>query len=70
MMEFLPQEHSIQNKEELIQIPQTSSQQGFLASLDVKSFFTNVPIKTTIEIILQKTYHQEAKPPQGFLENL
>jgi hypothetical protein len=68
------QDHSIKNREELIQILRTTRPEGILASLDVESLFTNVPIEATIAIILQNTYNNDiiAPPriPQKLLESL
>ena len=63
IIEYLPQEHSIKNREELLQILRTSRPEGILASLDVESLFTNVPIDATIDIILQNTYNHDTRPP-------
>lgn len=63
IIEYLPQEFSITNREELVHFLRTLKPQGLLASLDVESLFTDVPIETTIEIILQNTYHHEPRPP-------
>ena len=35
---------------------------GTIISLDVKSLYTNVPLKEAIEIALQKLYSQESPP--------
>jgi hypothetical protein len=69
IQEYLPQEHSVKNREELLQILRSTRPQGLLASLDVESLFTNVPIETTIGIILQNTYHHEFKPPPKISKN-
>ena len=36
---------------------------GILASLDVESLFTNVPVRETIKIILDNVYHHPTLPP-------
>ena len=36
---------------------------GLIASLDVESLFTNVPIDPTIQIILENTYNHDSIPP-------
>ena len=41
---------------------QTNRSQGIVASLDVESLFTNVPIDATIEIILKRAYNHSTLP--------
>ena len=40
----------------------TTKPNGILASLDVESLFTNVPIEATTDIILKKVHHHESIP--------
>ena len=52
---YLPSKYNIKSTHELIQVLHTiKANNGILASLDVKNLFTNVPVKETIDIIINK----------------
>ena len=59
---FLPTKHSIQSTDELLDLLKITKPKGILASLDVESLFTNVPIDDTIEIILKCVYQHPTLP--------
>ena len=62
---FMPTNYSLRSTNDFIDILQTTRPQGIIASLDVESLFTNVPIDSTINIILQHVYnHPTIKPPK------
>ena len=42
---------------------------GTIASLDVKDLFTNVPVQTTIELIMDYMYNSQEKPPPNIDRN-
>ena len=48
---FIPNQYSLQSTNDFIDLIHSSNSQGIIASLDVESLFTNVPIDQTIEII-------------------
>jgi hypothetical protein len=48
---------------EFLSIVRTSPSRGILASLDVESLFTNVPVNDTIDIILSNVYEHSTLPP-------
>ena len=58
---FMPNKYSIKSSSEFIDILHSSNSSGIIASLDVESLFTNVPIDPTIDIILQYVYHHPTK---------
>ena len=60
---YMPKKHMIDSTYEFIQIARTINKPKFLASLDVESLFTNVPVIETIRIILDNIYDQTSKPP-------
>ena len=63
---YVPVEHTLRSSEEFIDIVRSQEPKGFLASLDVENLFTNVPVKTTTDIILDLVYnHEELPPPPG-----
>ena len=53
---FLPARHSIRSTDKLLDLLKITKPKGILASLDVESLFTNLPIDETIEIILKCVY--------------
>ena len=59
---------------EFIQIARTINKPKLLASLDVESLFANVPVKETIEIIIDSIYEQAHIPslaiPKPILKQL
>ena len=62
--------------DEFVDILRTSQPSGMLASIDVESLFTNVPVLETIKIIIDKVYDNRNSdlPPlqleRGTLEKL
>ena len=55
--------YSIKSTEELLELLKVTQPTGILASLDVESLFTNVPINDTISIILNSVYRHPYIPP-------
>ena len=54
----------MESTDEFLNIVRSTESRGLLASLDVESLFTNVPVDTTIDIILQYAYdHPSIEPP-------
>ena len=66
---FVPAEFSLRSPTQFIDILENKSSNGLIASLDVESLFTNVPVDETIELIIQEVYHTE-KTPLDIPENL
>ena len=58
---------STSNFLDLVQLKESN---GTLASLDVESLFTNVPIDDTIAIILENTYKHKNLPPPDMPQEL
>ena len=71
---YMPQKFMINSTDEFINIIRTTSPTGRMASLDVESLFTNVPIIETIEIILENCYNnsilEKPKIPKQILKEL
>lgn len=59
----MPRKHMIESTDEFINITSNLDKKGLLASLDVTSLFTHVPVHETIEIILNNVYNHEVLPP-------
>ena len=58
---FIPAKYSLSSVDEFIDILRTTNPTGQLASIDVESLFTNVPVETTIQIIIKHVYHNTDK---------
>ena len=73
---YVPTGYSIKSVDEFVDILRTNSPSGMLASIDVESLFTNVPVLETIKIILDRVYDNRDSelPPllinRGTLEKL
>ena len=59
---YIPSSHTLKSSEEFIDIMNGSTPSGLIASLDVVSLFTNVPIEKTIEIICDFVYKGQEAP--------
>ena len=53
---FTPNDYSINSPAEFLSLIKGSTTKGVIASLDVESLFTNVPVDRTINYILQEIY--------------
>ena len=60
---YMPSKYSLKSTNEFIDLIHSNQNTGILASLDVVSLFTNVPIDTTIDIILKHVYNNNEKTP-------
>ena len=67
---YMPDEFCLKSSSDFIDLLETSKQEGIIASLDIESLFTNVPIDDTIEIILQETYNHPQLPPPKIPQNI
>lgn len=71
---YIPKTHSVRSAEDFVDILRVNSPKGVLASLDVTSLFTNVPVERTITIILDYVYTSTdvaaPKLPRSILESL
>ena len=60
---YMPRKYTVQSTYEFITMLKDRHSNGKLASMDVESLFTNVPVLTTIDIILQNVYHHPTISP-------
>ena len=71
---FIPAGYNLRSVDEFMDILRTRQPSGILASIDVESLFTNVPVEATIQIILNSVYSNENVAPlqlsRGILEQL
>jgi len=70
LSKYTPKEHMVQSTDEFIDILHTTQRTGLLASLDVESLFTNVPVDATIAILLKNAYHHHTLPPPKIPKDL
>ena len=71
---YIPSKYSLTSTNDFIDILQSNEYIGNIASLDVESLFTNVPINETIKIIIELAYNHPNIPapklPREILKNL
>ena len=60
---FIPHQYTLKSTNDFIDLLHDNTCEGSIASLDVESLFTNVPIDPTIDLILQHTYNHKTLPP-------
>ncbi|KAF2351900.1 hypothetical protein FHG87_017344, partial [Trinorchestia longiramus] len=60
---YLPAKYQINSTDEFLQIIRVTRPQGIIASLDVESLFTNVPVLPTIDIICETVYKDPTAAP-------
>ena len=65
----MPSTYSLKSSSEFVDLLRTRTRQGKLASLDVSSLFTNVPVERTIEILARYAYHHDELPPPDIPEH-
>ncbi|XP_064120161.1 uncharacterized protein LOC135224767 [Macrobrachium nipponense] len=62
LVPYIPGAYSLKSAVEFIDLLQEKGPEDDIASLDVESFFTNVPVEETIDIILDRVYRSEKNP--------
>ena len=71
---FIPQKHCIQSPTEFLETIRSTPSDKIIASLDVESLFTNVPVDETINLILDRVYRNDDTPtlniPEEALKSL
>lgn len=61
---YMHQRYMINLRLEFIELSQSSNQPCYLASPDVESLFTNVPVTETVNVIIEHCYkHPSCLPP-------
>ena len=67
---FMQKHYMIESTQEFIEIVKTVKLPNLLASLDVESFFTNVPINDTLNIIIDAVCNHPDLPPPSFSQDI
>ena len=62
LVPYIPGAYSLKSATEFIDLLQNKGPEEDIASLDVESLFTNVPVEETIKIILDRVYRSEMDP--------
>ena len=57
---YIPSKYSINSSDEFLDLLRAKRPEGEIASIDVESLFTNVPVDDTIEIIIDEVYHKRS----------
>ena len=53
---YMPKSHCVNSTKEFLEILKTQTPDNLIASLDVESLFTNVPVQEIIDLIIQYVY--------------
>ena len=62
---YISKEYLLKSTNDFVDLLQSNQCNGIIASLDVESLFTNVPVDATIEIIIHNAYnHPSIRPPK------
>ena len=67
---YIPNDYMLTSTNDFIDVLQTHSNNGIIASLDVENLFTNVPINETIDIIVEYSYNHPTLPPPKISKNI
>ena len=59
---YIPSEYRVKSSSEFLLLLRDSPSTGTIASLDVESLFTNVPVEETINMMCDKVYRDETTP--------
>ena len=57
---YIHKKFSLNSRDELIELLRVNTPDGEMASLDVTSLFSNVPVRETVDIILNNMYNNDA----------
>ena len=60
---YTPNNFSLKSSDEFLDLLHSNPNEGIIASLDVQSLFTHVPILETINIIISRVYNHPDLPP-------
>ena len=71
---YVPSKYCLKSSSEFIEFIKDAPTNGIMASMDVESLFTNVPVDETIDLILDRVYRDESTPklkiPEHALKSL
>ena len=67
---YIPATYCLQSATDFIDILNNNDARGTIASLDVESLFTNVPVDRTINYIINRVYYNDSTPTLGIQEDI
>ena len=67
---YIPSKYSLKSSTDFLEILNNHDSSGIVASLDVESLFTNVPVDRTINYILDRVYRGSTIHPLNVPENI
>ena len=70
IVQYMPKRHMVESTYEMLNIVRTMTQRKKMTSLDADNLFTNVPVNTTIDIILEIVYENENIKPLDMPRNI
>ncbi|XP_064077594.1 uncharacterized protein LOC135195264 [Macrobrachium nipponense] len=66
---YVPDAYSLKPSAEFLEALRVTPAGGYIASMEVESLFTNVPVDETIQMILDKVYRDPDTPPLNIPEH-
>ena len=66
----MPKRHMVESTYEMLNILRTMTEKKIMTSLDADNLFTNVPVSTTVDIILESVYENENMKPPDMPRNI
>ena len=66
---YIPSKYRVQSSTDFLSIVRRTTPCGVIASLDVESLFTNVPVQQTIDMICDRVYRDDTTPNLGIPED-
>ena len=68
---YVPSKYCLQSSSEFLEALRDThpSERSSISSLDVESLFTNVPVEDTIQMIIQRVYHDDTTPDLNIPED-
>ena len=66
---YIPSKYRVQSSSDFLRIVRSSTPEGTIASLDVESLFTNVPVEETIGMICDRVYRDNSTPSLSIPED-
>ena len=63
ILPYIDNKYMLISTDDFLDLDKSNNYQGTIASLNVESLFSNVPVDTTINIIVERAYHHPNLPP-------
>ena len=66
---YIPSQYRVQSSTDFLRTVRSTTPEGTIASLDVESLFTNVPVEETIQLICDRVYRDDNTPTLAIPED-